>query len=318
MSLAFQIAIAFIADLLLGDPKNYPHPVKIIARLACSMEIFTRKHFSNLKLAGIVTTITVVVTSFLLVSMIILGLSQLHPWLGLTASIFLIYTTLSVRSLFDESRPVLQFLKETNIVKARESLSRIVGRDTANLKENDIVRATVETVAESTVDGIIAPLFFAILGGAPLAIAYKAINTMDSLFGYKNETYREFGWAPARLDDLANWVPARLALPVIAVGAVFCGLNGRKSMAIAMRDGSKHPSPNSGLPEAAMAGALGIRLGGASFYSGKLNEKPFIGDNLRELKLSDITQSQKVMFTTSLLGLAGVISIELFFFTSVS
>ena len=311
MSLAFQIAIAFIADLLLGDPRNYPHPVKLIARLADGMEIFTRKLFSNLKLAGIITTITVVATSFLVVWLVIQGLNQLHPWLGLTASIFFIYTTLSIRSLIDESQPVLQFLKETNIIKARESLSRIVGRDTANLKKNEIVRATVETVAESTVDGIIAPLFFAVLGGAPLAIAYKAINTMDSLFGYKNETYRDFGWASARLDDMANWVPARLALPVIAIGAVFCGLSGRKSLAIAMRDGSKHPSPNSGLPEAAMAGALGIRLGGASFYSGELNEKPFIGDNLRELELSDISHSHKIMFTASLLVLVGLIAIEL-------
>lgn len=314
MSLAFQIVIAFLADLLLGDPKGYPHPVKAIARLAYAIEGLSRKFLSNLKLAGIVTTVTVVATSFLMVWLIIQGLNHIHPWLGLTASFFFIYTSLSVRSLFDESRPVLQYLKEANLSKARESLSMIVGRDTASLGESEIVRATVETVAESTVDGIIAPLFFAVLGGAPLAIAYKAINTMDSLFGYKNDAYQDFGWAPARLDDLANWLPARLALPVIAVGAVFCGSSGRKSMAIAMRDGSRHPSPNSGLPEAAMAGALGIRLGGASFYSGVLNEKPFIGDNLRDLELSDITQSHKIMFTASLLVLAGVISIEIFFY----
>ena len=313
MSLTIQIAIAFIIDLLLGDPKGYPHPVKIIARLAYGTENLSKKFLSNNKIAGIITTITVVATSFLVVWLIIQGLDYIHPSLGWIASIFFIYTALSIRNLFDESRPVFQFLKETNIIKARESLSRIVGRDTTNLKKNEIVRATVETIAESTVDGIIAPLFFTFLGGAPLVVAYKAINTMDSLFGYKNETYRDFGWAPARLDDLANWVPARLALPVISIGAVFCGLSGRKSLAIALRDGSKHPSPNSGLPEAAMAGALGIRLGGASFYSGQLNDKPFIGDNLRELELSDITQSQKIMFTASILGLAGVISIELFF-----
>ena len=313
MSLTIQIAIAFIIDLLLGDPKGYPHPVKIIARLAYGTENLSRKFLSNHKIAGIITTITVVATSFLVVWLIIQGLDYIHPSLGWIASIFFIYTALSIRNLFDESRPVFQFLKETNIIKARESLSRIVGRDTTNLKKNEIVRATVETIAESTVDGIIAPLFFTFLGGAPLVVAYKAINTMDSLFGYKNETYRDFGWAPARLDDLANWVPARLALPVISIGAVFCGLSGRKSLTVALRDGSKHPSPNSGLPEAAMAGALGIRLGGASFYSGQLNDKPFIGDNLRELELSDITQSQKIMFTASILGLAGVISIELFF-----
>jgi adenosylcobinamide-phosphate synthase len=311
MSLTYQIAIAFIADLLIGDPKGFPHPVKIIARLACGLEAFSRKTFSDLKFAGIITTITVVVASFLSVWMVVLGLGHIHPWLGWVASGFFIYTTLSVRSLFDESRPVLQYLKEPNLFKARESLSNIVGRDTTNLEKGEIVRATVETVAESTVDGIIAPLFFAVLGGAPLAIAYKAINTMDSLFGYKNDTYREFGWAPARLDDLVNWFPARLALPVIAVSAALCGLSGKNSLAMAIRDGSKHPSPNSGYPEAAMAGALGVRLGGTSFYSGEINRKPFIGDNLRELELSDITQSQKIMFVVSLLALAVIISIEM-------
>ncbi len=312
MSLTFQIAIAFIADLILGDPKGYPHPVKVIARLAHSVEDVSRKFLSSPKLAGIITVLTVVAASFLTIWLIVRGLNYIHPWLGLTASIFFIYTTLSVRSLFDESRSVLQHLKEANLNKARENLSNIVGRDTTHLEEHEIVRATVETVAESTVDGVIAPLFFAVLGGAPLAIAYKAINTMDSLFGYKNETYRDFGWAPAHLDDLANWFPARLALPIIAVGADFCGLSGKNSMAIAIRDGSKHPSPNSGFPEAAMAGALGVRLGGTSFYSGKLNEKPFIGDNLREPELSDITQSHKIMFTTSILALIVIIMVEMF------
>ena len=311
MSLTYQIAIAFIADLLIGDPKGFPHPVKIIARLACALEAFSRKTFSSFKFAGIITTITVVATSFLSVWIVVLVLEHIHPWLGWVASGFFIYTTLSVRSLFDESRPVLQYLKEPNLFKARESLSNIVGRDTTNLEKGEIVRATVETVAESTVDGIIAPLFFSVLGGAPLAIAYKAINTMDSLFGYKNDTYREFGWAPARLDDLVNWFPARLALPVIAVSAALCGLSGKNSLAMAIRDGSKHPSPNSGYPEAAMAGALGVRLGGTSFYSGEINRKPFIGDNLRELELSDITQSQKIMFIASLLALAVIISIEM-------
>ena len=134
---------------------------------------------------------------------------------------------------------------------------------------------------------------------------------MDSLFGYKNDTYRDFGWAPARLDDLVNWFPARLALPIIAVSAALCGLSGKNSLAMAIRDGSKHPSPNSGFPEAAMAGALGVRLGGTSFYSGKINVKLFIGDNLRELELSDITQSHKIMFSASLLALAAIISIEM-------
>ena len=311
MSLSFQIAIAFIADLLIGDPKNFPHPVNVIAYLSNRLEAFTRKLFFNLKLAGIVTTITIVCLSFLVVWMIIEGFSFIHPWLGWVISAFFIYTTLSVRSLYEESLPVLQYLKEPNLIKARESLSNIVGRDTSNLNEEEIVRATVETVAERTVDGIIAPLFFALMGGAPLAIAYKAINTMDSLFGYKNEDYLKFGWASARLDDLANWFPARLSLPIMAISACLCGLNGKNSMTMGMRDGTKHPSPNSGFPEAAVAGALGIRLGGTSFYSGKINVKPFIGDNSRQLELSDITQSHKIMFLSSLLALILVISIQM-------
>ena len=311
MSLAFQIVLAFIADILLGDPKGFPHPVKIIAQLAFSLERLSRKLLPNARLAGVITTTTVVIISFFAVSLIIQGASHIHSVLGLATSIFFIYTTLSVRSLFDESLPVLQFLKETKIVEARESLSKIVGRETINLDESEVVRATVETVAESTVDGIIAPLFFALLGGAPLAIAYKAINTMDSLFGYKNDTYLDFGWASARLDDLANWVPARLALPIMALGAMLCGSSGKNSLTIGIRDGSKHPSPNAGIPEAAMAGALGVRLGGASHYSGELISKPFIGDNLRELNLLDIKQSQKIMFTASILVIAMMISIEI-------
>jgi adenosylcobinamide-phosphate synthase len=303
MSLTIQITIAFIADLLLGDPKGYPHPVKIIARLAYATEKLSRKLLSNHKLAGAITTITVVSTSYLIVWMMIQGLALIHPSLGLVISIFFIYTTLSVRSLFDESLPIFQHLRETNLSKARESLSRIVGRDTTHLEEDQIVRATVETVAESTVDGIIAPLFFAVLGGAPLAAAYKAVNTMDSLFGYKNETYLDFGWAPARLDDIANWLPARLSLPIITLGATLSGLNGRKAWVIARRDGRKHPSPNSGIPEAAMAGALGVQLGGVSYYSGIENKKPLIGDPDQKLQFPDIVQSQKLMFASAFLAL---------------
>lgn len=311
MSLTLQIAIAFLADILIGDPRNYPHPVKVIAYLAHKLELFSRKYISNPKMAGLFTTFSVVSISYFSVWLIIVGLAYIHPWLSWVASVFFIYTSLSVRSLFDESLPVLKYLQKSDLVKARNSLSNIVGRDTNNLGEKEIVRATVETVSESTVDGIIAPLFFAGMGGAPLAIVYKSINTMDSLFGYKNDTYLLFGWASARLDDLANWFPARLTIPVMAVSASFCGLSGKNSLAIAMRDGSKHPSPNSGIPEAAMAGALGVQLGGTSYYSGNINSKPLIGDDLRELELSDITQSHKIMFSSSLIVLAAVICLEM-------
>ena len=187
----------------------------------------------------------------------------------------------------------------------------IVGRDTENLDNKNIVRATVETVAESTVDGIIAPLFFAVLGGAPGVIAYKAVNTMDSLFGYKNDKYFYFGWASARLDDLANWVPARISIPIIATGAMITGLNGKNAMAVGLRDGSNHPSPNSGYSEATMAGALEVRLGGNNYYSGKLNIKPYIGDDLRKLEFSDIEKSHKLMFSSASIAIGLIIVIKL-------
>jgi len=304
MSLTFQIFVAFILDMILGDPHGYPHPVKIIAKLATRIESFSRSRIHNQQIAGLLTTSSVVLFCFGSTYLIISLLTMLHPLAGDLGSIFFIYTSLSIRNLFDESRPIFSFLKKEQLSEARKTLANIVGRDTQNLKEEEVVRATVETVAESTVDGIIAPLFYAVLGGAPLVITYKAISTMDSLFGYKNKKYIEFGWASARLDDFANWLPARLAIPIISMSAPLCGLNGRRAWAIAWRDGRKHPSPNAGIPEAAMAGALGIQLGGTSYYSGIENAKPLLGDACQEIESPDIIQSQKLMFASAFLTLA--------------
>ena len=303
MSLALQVFLAFILDLILGDPRGYTHPVKLIARLAYKLEAFSLRLISNKKMAGLATTIFVVLISYSAVFMIIALLNFFHIFAGILGSIFFIYTSLSIRSLVDESLPVYKFLKEKNLPEARKCLANIVGRDTQNLNEEEIARAAVETVAESTVDGIIAPLFFAIIGGAPLAIAYKAVSTMDSLFGYKNEKYIDFGWASARLDDLANWLPARLAIPTLSAGAALCGFIGSKAWAIACRDGSKHPSPNAGISEAAIAGALGIQLGGTSYYSGVQNNKPLLGEAIRKPEIADITNSQKIMFVSASLAL---------------
>ncbi len=304
MSLALQVFLAFIFDLILGDPRGYTHPVKIIARLAYKLESLSRSLISNKKMAGLVTTFLVVTITFSAVYLIIALLNSLHIFAGTLVSIFYIYTSLSIRSLIDESLPVYKFLKEHNLPEARKRLANIVGRDTQNLNEEEIARAAVETIAESTVDGIIAPLFFAIIGGAPLALAYKAVSTMDSLFGYKNEKYIDFGWASARLDDLANWLPARLAIPTISAGAALCGFSGSKAWKTAFRDGNKHPSPNAGISEAAIAGALGIQLGGTSYYSGIQNNKPLLGEAIRKTELNDIINSQKIMFTSASLALA--------------
>ncbi|MCH8158022.1 MAG: cobalamin biosynthesis protein CobD [Nitrospinae bacterium] len=303
LELHYQILLAFLLDLMLGDPAKYPHPVRIIGAVARRTETATRRRIADPMIAGALTAGLIVGGTLLAVWMILHGLLLIHPIAYTAGSIFLIYTSLSVRCLFDESKPVLDHLSCGREDLARVSLSKIVGRDTARMDKPSMVRATVETIAEGMVDGIIAPLFYAFLGGAPLALAYKAINTMDSMFGYRNEKYMRFGKFPARLDDAANWIPARIAAPIIALGSALCGFNGRTSLATAFRDGQNHLSPNAGIPEAAVAGALGIRLGGSSFYDGQQVDKPYIGDGEKTIEISDISRSHRIMFVSSSLTL---------------
>jgi adenosylcobinamide-phosphate synthase len=193
-------------------------------------------------------------------------------------------------------------LKAGNIEEARGKVSLLVGRDTDILDEAGIVRATVESVAENTVDGVTAPLFFAFLAGPVGAILYKAVNTLDSTFGYKNERYREFGWASARLDDVANYIPARLTAMIIPVAAVILQLSPLNSLRILLRDGKKHPSPNSGLTEAAVAGALKVQLGGLNYYFGQPSMRPTLGDPVKELGKNDILRANALMFVTLILA----------------
>lgn len=214
------------------------------------------------------------------------------------------YFTISIRSLADEAKKVMTFLKENDLIQARKVLSQIVGRDTAYLNEEQIVRACVETVAESSVDGILSPLFYSFVGGPGSAMAYKAVSTLDSMVGHKDEKYIWFGWASARLDDMANYIPARISAVLIPLASFFCGYGFQKSLRIAFRDGRKHQSPNSGIPEAAMAGALGIQLGGPSTYQGEVIEKPFIGDAQNQMTLTLIEKVITIMQVTSLLFLA--------------
>jgi len=218
--------------------------------------------------------------------------------------IALIYTTLATHSLFSESFAVLRALREGDLEGARRSLAMIVGRDTDHLDEAGIVRAVVETVAENASDAVVAPLFYAFLGGAPLALAYKAVNTLDSMFGYKDERFLHFGWASAKLDDLANYVPARLTGALMVLAAWHLRMDWRAAWRVMVRDGRKNPSPNSGIPEAAAAGALGVQLGGINFYFGKPSAKEMIGDRVKELEREDITRAHRLMIACSLLALA--------------
>lgn len=309
-----QILLAFILDLMIGDPRGYPHPVRLIGRAASRMESWSRARFADPLHAGRVTAAVIIFGTFAIAWALLAVLHELHPMAETLASVFLIYTCLSVRCLFDESQPVKVYLQNGDEIQARQSLAKIVGRDTDNLERKGIVRSTVETIAESTVDGIIAPLFFAFLGGAPAALAYKAINTLDSLFGYKNKRYLRFGNASAQIDDAANWIPARLGGPIMAMSAALCGKNALRAFKTVVRDGSKHASPNAGIAEAAVAGALGIRLGGSDFYGGYKVDKPWIGCKQKEIEIEDITAAQQIMVVASLLAVILFISFRVWIF----
>ncbi|TSA07674.1 MAG: cobalamin biosynthesis protein CobD, partial [Deltaproteobacteria bacterium] len=258
-----------------------------------------------LRLAGAILTITIVGLTYGLVWLVCHLAGIFHPYLGKAIAILLIFMSLSVRSLAQAAKKVYLPLKEGHIGLARRHLSEIVSRETATLDRDSVIRGTVETVAENTVDGIISPLFYAIIGGAPLAWAYKAVNTLDSMVGYKDERYLEFGWFSARLDDAANFIPARLSGVIIPLAALLTGKDGRRSLETVLKDKRKAASPNAGFPEAAFAGALGIQLGGQNIYQGCVNNRPLIGKPIRPKESEDIKQAIYLMYATSLVALMG-------------
>lgn len=305
-----MVGLAFVLDLVLGDIRQLPHPVRWIGGAATWMERRVRPGITHQKLAGCLTTLILISGTYGTAWSLLAGLQAIDASLHFIMETTLLYTTLSTRGLYDESRPVLLHLRAGNLEKARESLRWIVGRDTRHLDRKETVRATVETVAENTVDGVVAPLFYACIGGAPLALAYKCANTLDSMFGYRNERYREFGWASARFDDAANWLPARLGGPLLAMSAWVVGLNGRNAWRTMWRDGHKHLSPNAGIPEAAVAGALSVQLGGTQSYRGQWLEKPAIGTNLKALETEDIARSHRLLFAASALTLLSFLAVR--------
>ena len=240
--------------------------------------------------------------------LIVTAASAIHPGVELAVEILLIYYCLAIRSLDSEARAVEKALT-VSLDAARTRVSRIVGREVHKLDETGVSRATVETVAENLVDGIISPIFYAVLGGAPLCLAFKMISTLDSMVGYKNDTYIHFGKAGARLDDLANFIPARLSVPVIAAAAWLLSGYGRQALQTGIREGENHSSPNAGYPEAAFAGALKVRLGGPNYYHGILVEKPYIGSRFGDTGIGHISKACDLMMVVSLLwaGLLWVI-----------
>jgi adenosylcobinamide-phosphate synthase len=290
------VLAAVLLDLLLGDPRWLPHPVVYIGRLVTSLEKMLRQRIPNERAGGVLLLVITVGVASGLALAILKCASAVSPYAGFAGAVYLAYTCLAARSLQSESRLVADALARGDSGEARRNLSCIVGRDTANLDEPEIWRATVETVAENTCDGVIAPLFCLMLGGPVLALAYKAVNTLDSMAGYKNAKYLEFGWASARFDDLANWLPARLTGILMVMAAPLVNLSMVGAWWTMVRDGRNHASPNSGIPEAAAAGALGVQLGGLSHYFGKPVAKPTIGDALRPLSLDSYRGAVRLMY----------------------
>jgi len=294
-----DIFLAFICDLALGDPYWFPHPVRGIGWIISGTEKFIRAHFRTalgLKVAGAVMAVCVPAMVWSAAFLLLRVAYLVHPNFYRFANVLLLYTTLSAKCLAQEAGRVYKALIEGDISRARKQLSYLVSRETHSLEEEGIVRAAVETVAENTVDGVLAPLFYAFLGGAPLAMAYKAINTLDSMVGYKNEKYIHLGWASARLDDLANLIPARLTWLLIPLVSGLFGFDMVKSFKMVIRDRYNHTSPNAGFPESAVAGALGVQLGGESTYFGKKIAKPTIGDPLVPLKAHHIKAATNIMY----------------------
>lgn len=314
MRLSTQILFAYGMDLLLGDPRWFPHPVRLMGWVIVRLERILRRLFVHEQLGGIVLATVIVALSVCAGWGVLRLAGVVHPWLGTVLSVVLFWTLFATRSLYDESVWVLRALEEGDLVEAREALSMIVGRDTESLDEEEIVRAVIETVGENLCDGVVAPLCYAALGGASLALGYKAASTLDSMVGYRTSRYKQFGWASAKLDDLLNFVPARLTGILICLAAFLMGMDGRRAWRVFLRNRRKHPSPNSAHGESALAGALGVQLGGRSSYRGIVSTKPHLGDQVVPLDQEAIRNAHRVLFATSVLALLLLLGVRAGFF----
>ncbi len=340
-----------ILDLIFGDPPRFPHPVRLIGKMIRAAEnglrTFARSPRAE-KASGFLLVLLIVPPVYFATRSLVSSASSISVVFGFTVSAIIAYYTLTARSLAAAAQLVLSHLDAGDVAAARQELSMIVGRDTENLNEQEIARAVVETVAENASDGVVAPLFYLAIGGPALAMSYKAVNTLDSMVGYRNKTYINFGRAAARLDDIANYIPARITAVLICLAssilrrlkqvfppspqpspargegnselrtqpALECLYRGNSELnspwRIMLRDGRNHPSPNSGYPEAAMAGALGVRLGGPSTYGGKLSLKPSIGDEGDPPVKKDIANSIRLMYCSTLLAVPGAVALNIF------
>jgi adenosylcobinamide-phosphate synthase len=317
------VIVAFIMDLLIGDPRWLPHPIRMIGQLISFLEGIIRNRVSGKTgqiCGGAIIVVLTLATVYLLSLLLIHVLSPFkrHILAG-NIDLYVVFAgvigsfSLALRSLITEVNDIVKELEDENLYRARKKLSYIVGRDTKYLSRDGMIRALIETISENASDGVIAPLFYFAIGGLPLAFTYKAINTLDSMLGYKSERYRYLGLVAAKLDDIANYIPARITAVVLMCSTVilmpFYGrLDFIRALRVLLRDAKKHPSPNAGFPEATVAGALGIVLLGPAFYDGVLHNKPFIGEGYREPEIKDIN------ITTYMVCIAVFLTLTIFLF----
>ena len=297
------VLCGFLLDCLLGDPEKMPHPVIWMGKAISRLEKWLRRHLPQTpkgeRTGGRILAFALPVGTLLISGGLCWLFWWIHPLLGLALQILWCWQALAMRCLAKESRNVYRSLKTEGLEAGRNAVARIVGRDTAQLSEQGVIKATVETVAENFSDGVLAPLLYMLIGGAPLALTYKAINTMDSMVGYKNDKYLHFGRAAAKLDDVANYIPSRIAALLWIVASPLVGGSLKNAWKIWRRDRRNHASPNSAQTESACAGSLGIQLAGPASYFGKRLEKPYIGDATREIEPEDILRTNRIMITAS-------------------
>lgn len=300
------VLCGFLLDCLLGDPEKMPHPVIWMGKAISRLEKWLRRHLPQTpkgeRTGGRILAFTLPVGTLLISGGLCWLFWWIHPLLGLALQILWCWQALAMRCLAKESRNVYRCLKTDGLEAGRNAVARIVGRDTAQLSEQGVIKATVETVAENFSDGVLAPLLYMLIGGAPLALAYKAINTMDSMVGYKNDKYLHFGRAAAKLDDVANYIPSRISALLWIVASPLAGGSLKNAWKIWRRDRRNHASPNSAQTESACAGSLGIQLAGPASYFGKRLEKPYIGDATREIEPEDILRTNRIMMAASVVG----------------
>ena len=308
MMTVWAVVGGFVLDALFGDPAWLPHPVVFMGKVIARLEGFLRPRLPKTPrgevLGGAIVAFCLPVGTLVFTGAVCRGAARLHPLLGLAVQMFWCAQALAARGLVQESTNVYRELIKPDLPAARRAVSRIVGRDTAALTAEGVTKAAVETVAENASDGVIAPLFYMLLGGAPLALTYKAINTMDSMLGYKNERYLYFGRVPAKLDDAANYLPSRLAGLLWVAAAAFTRNDAKGAWKIWRRDRRRHASPNSAQTESACAGALGVQLAGPAYYFGQYYPKLTIGDALRPIEPEDILRANRMMYVASSFALA--------------